>query len=124
MADDFNTPKALSRLFELVNKLNSLKDKHIGWDQISPATFDNIKQVFSLFINDIFAVDSDVEGDLSGNQDKSLLDGLMNLIIQMRNDARLRKDWATADLIRDALKENKVELKDGKDGSSWQVTES
>ena len=124
MADDFNTPKALSRLFELVNKLNSLKDKHIGWDQISPATFDNIKQVFSLFINDIFAVDSDVEGDLTGNQDKSLLDGLMNLIIQMRNDARLRKDWATADLIRDALKENKVELKDGKDGSSWQVTES
>jgi cysteinyl-tRNA synthetase len=124
MADDFNTPKALSRLFELVNKLNSLKDKHIGWDQISPATFDNIKQVFSLFINDIFAVDSDVEGDISGNQDKSLLDGLMNLIIQMRNDARLRKDWGTADLIRDALKENKVELKDGKDGSSWQVTES
>jgi cysteinyl-tRNA synthetase len=48
----------------------------------------------------------------------------MNLIIQMRNDARLRKDWATADLIRDALKENKVEVKDGKDGSSWQVTES
>jgi cysteinyl-tRNA synthetase len=124
MADDFNTPKALSRLFELVNKLNSLKDKHIGWDQISPATFENIKQVFSLFINDIFAVDSDVEGDLTGNQDKSLLDGLMNLIIQMRNDARLRKDWATADLIRDALKENKVEVKDGKDGSSWQVTES
>lgn len=124
MADDFNTPKALSRLFELVNKLNSLKDKHIGWEQISPATFENIKQVFSLFINDIFAVDSDVEGDLTGNQDKSLLDGLMNLIIQMRNDARLRKDWATADLIRDALKENKVELKDGKDGSSWQVTES
>ena len=80
--------------------------------------------MFSLFINDIFAVDSDVEGDLSGNQDKSLLDGLMNLIIQMRNDARLRKDWATADLIRDALKENKVELKDGKDGSSWQVTEN
>ena len=124
MADDFNTPKALSRLFELVNKLNSLKDKHIGWDQISPATFENIKKVFSLFINDIFAVDSDIEGDLSGNQDKSLLDGLMNLIIQMRNDARLRKDWATADLIRDALKENKVELKDGKDGSSLQVTES
>jgi cysteinyl-tRNA synthetase len=124
MADDFNTPKALSRLFELVNKLNSLKDKHIGWDQISPATFENIKKVFSLFINDIFAVDSDVEGDLTGNQDKSLLDGLMNLIIQMRNDARLRKDWATADLIRDGLKENKVELKDGKDGSSWQVTES
>jgi cysteinyl-tRNA synthetase len=80
--------------------------------------------VFSLFINDIFAVDSDVEGDISGNQDKSLLDGLMHLIIQMRNDARLRKDWGTADLIRDALKENKVELKDGKDGSSWQVTES
>ncbi|MDP4815122.1 MAG: cysteine--tRNA ligase, partial [Saprospiraceae bacterium] len=105
-------------------KLNSLKDKHIGWDQISPTTFDNIKQVFSLFINDIFAVDSDVDGDLAGNQDKSLLDGLMNLIIQMRNDARLRKDWATADLIRDALKENRVELKDGKDGSSWQVTES
>jgi len=124
MADDFNTPKALSRLFELVNKLNSLKDKHIGWEQISPATFENIKQVFSSFINDLFAVDSDVEGDLTGNQDKSLLDGLMNLIIQMRNDARLRKDWATADLIRDALKENKVELKDGKDGSSWQVTES
>jgi cysteinyl-tRNA synthetase len=60
---------------------------------------------------------------MTGNQDKKLLDGLMQLIIQMRNDARLRKDWSTADLIRDSLKENQIELKDGKDGSSWQVLE-
>jgi cysteinyl-tRNA synthetase len=123
MADDFNTPKALSRLFELVNKLNALKDKHIGWEQISPQTFDQIKSTFNLFINVIFAIDSDVSNELIGNQDKKLLDGLMQLIIQMRNDARLRKDWSTADLIRDSLKENQIELKDGKDGSSWQVVE-
>jgi len=123
MSDDFNTPKALSRLFELVNKLNGIKDNHIGWDQISPTTFHQIKTVFSLFINEIFAIDSDVRNEMTGNQDKKLLDGLMQLIIQMRNDARLRKDWSTADLIRDSLKENQIELKDGKDGSSWQVLE-
>jgi cysteinyl-tRNA synthetase len=123
MSDDFNTPKALSRLFELVNKLNGIKDNHIGWDQISPTTFHQIKTVFSLFINEIFAIDSDVSNEMTGNQDKKLLDGLMQLIIQMRNDARLRKDWSTADLIRDSLKENQIELKDGKDGSSWQVLE-
>jgi cysteinyl-tRNA synthetase len=121
MADDFNTPKALSRLFELVNKLNALKDHHIGWHQISPASFEEIKKVFRLFIIEIFAIDGELANEKTEHQDKNLLDGLMQLIIQMRNEARVRKDWSTADLIRDALKEHQIELKDGKEGSSWQV---
>jgi cysteinyl-tRNA synthetase len=120
MADDFNTPKALSRLFELVNRLNALKDKHIGWDQISPASFNHIKSTFSLFINDIFAIEDEGITFASENQDLHLMDGLLQLIIQMRNDARVRKDWSTADLIRNSLKDHLIELKDGKEGTFWQ----
>jgi len=49
------------------------------------------------------------------------MDGLMELIIHMRNDARSRKDWATADLIRDALKAQRIVLKDGKEGTGWSL---
>jgi cysteinyl-tRNA synthetase len=120
MADDFNTPKALSRLFELVNKLNALKDRHLGWDQISPQSFEEIKNTFSLFLKDLFAVEDEGITFASENQDLHLMDGLLQLIIQMRNDARVRKDWSTADLIRNSLKDHLIELKDGKEGTFWQ----
>ena len=117
MCDDFNTPKALARMFELVSKINSLKDGHLAIDSVSAATLQELKQLFQDYIFTVFGLKDDMQGD--GGEDENTLDGLMQLIIEMRHDARARKDWGTADKIRDTLKDLRIQLKDGKDGTSW-----
>ena len=57
---------------------------------------------------------SDAAGD-----DNGVVDGLMQTIIDIRKDARSKKDWATSDLIRDKLAALDIVLKDGKDGTTW-----
>ncbi|MCB0594680.1 MAG: cysteine--tRNA ligase, partial [Phaeodactylibacter sp.] len=116
MNDDFNTPKALAVLFDLVTKINSLKDGHLSIDEIPEATFQQLKQTFHDFIYDIFGLKDELEAGSEGN---GLAEGLMQLIIDIRQQARANKDWATSDKIRDALKELEIVLKDGKEGTSW-----
>lgn len=115
MNDDFNTPKALSRIFEIVTRINSIKDGHLPADSLSAAVLDRLKETFKALIFDIFGL---LDEDESG-QDGRVMDGLMQLIIEMRNEARTRKDWATSDKIRDVLKELSIQLKDNKEGTSW-----
>ena len=68
---------------------------------------------------------SDLEDVLywnNGNENgTNVVDGLMDLILDMRMTARANKDWGTSDKIRDTLKELGVQVKDGKDGSSWSL---
>ena len=116
MNDDFNTPKALAVLFDLVTKVNSLKDGHLSIDEIPEETFQKLKSTFHDFIYDIFGLKDELDGGAEGN---GLADGLMQLIIDIRQQARANKDWATSDKIRDALKELEIVLKDGKEGTSW-----
>ena len=114
MSDDFNTPKALARLFELVTRINGLKGGQLPMNQVTAETLENLKQTFHNFIFDIFGLK---EEESSG--ENGLTDGLVNLIIDIRKDARANKDWATSDKIRDTLKEIGVILKDGKEGTTW-----
>ena len=60
-------------------------------------------------------------GQDDSSEDNSLVDGLMNLIIQIRANARQNKDWATSDRIRDQLKALGVQIKDTKDGCEWTI---
>jgi len=114
MCDDFNTPKALAKLFEVATKINALHGKQLESSLLSPATLEKIKSLFRTFLFDVFGLKDD-----TGEQGHELADGLMNLIIDLRKDARAAKDWGTADKIRDALTALSVQLKDGKDGTSW-----
>ncbi len=57
--------------------------------------------------------------DSDAQDDDGTLDGLMQLIIDIRADARTRKDWGTSDKIRDVLKALNLQLKDGKEGTGW-----
>ncbi len=115
MSDDFNTPRALASLFELVTKINALRGGQLNIAEISAETLDRLKKTFHDFIYDIFGLlDEDQAADGNG-----VVDGLMQLIIEMRTDARARKDWATSDKIRDALKELDIQLKDSKEGTTW-----
>ena len=117
MNDDFNAPKALARLFELVPKINGLRDGHLSFAEVTPETIARLQEVFSAFIFDIFGLTDETKGGSNGSG--ILLDGLMDIIISLRKDARTNKDWTTADFIRDQLGELKVVLKDGKEGTSW-----
>lgn len=115
MDDDFNTPKAMARLFDLAGKINSIKDGHISADAISQDGVKQMQQFFHDMIFEIFGLKE--TGDISA--DDGVVDGLMQLIIDLRQKARANKDFATSDQIRDALQEVNIQLKDSKDGTSW-----
>jgi len=118
MLDDFNTPKALARLFELVSRVNGLKDGHLSFEGLSASTLEKCKQVFKTTIFDIFGLTDETQGAASG-ESVQVIDGLMQLVIEMRQDARARKDWPASDRIRDALKVLHIQLKDSKEGTTW-----
>ena len=116
MNDDFNSPKAMARLFELVTKINGLKAGHLSMNEVTADTLDKLKQLFNDFIFDIFGLKDETHA-AAGDDDS--MDGLMNLVIDIRQSVRANKDWATSDKIRDTLKDLNIVLKDGKDGTTW-----
>lgn len=116
MNDDFNSPRALSRLFELCSKINAFKGGQLDLNQITEGSLMRLKQTF----NDcIFAIFGLKDESASGENGQSALEGVMQLVIDLRAQARASKDWATSDKIRDGLKAAGVQLKDSKDGTSW-----
>ena len=116
MNDDFNTPNALASLFELASKVNSIKDGHLKIEDMLPETLAVLQQTFTDFIFTIFGLKDET---LGANNDDGTTEGLMDLVLEIRQNARENKNWTTSDLIRDKLKELKIVVKDGKEGSSW-----
>jgi len=116
MSDDFNTPMAMARLFELVTKVNSLSAGHLSNNDLTAETLERLKTTFQTFIADIFGLLDEEIGSGDGNR---VADGLMQLIIELRQNARENKDWGTSDTIRDSLKKLEIQVKDGKDGTTW-----
>jgi cysteinyl-tRNA synthetase len=110
MNDDFNTAKVLANLFELVPVVNSLKGGQIRRDALSPATLQLMKRYFTDYIENILGL----KGESTGDDQK--LSGVMELLIDIRRDARSRKDYSTSDKIRNQLQQLGIVLKDEKDG--------
>ena len=117
MNDDFNAPKALSRLFELASKINSFKGGQLDLSQITEGGIERLKATFDDFIFQIFGLTN--ESAAAENNGHSALDGVMQLVIDLRMQARTAKDWATSDKIRDGLKSAGIQLKDAKEGTTW-----
>lgn len=113
MNDDFNSPILISHLFEAVKSINSAAEGRIKIDQKNK---DILVQLIHSFVFDILGLQSIEE---SGNSD--LLDGLMDIVLDVRARARANKDWGTSDAIRDKLAAMNIVVKDGKDGVTWQV---
>lgn len=118
MNDDFNTPRALARMFELVNIINSLKNGQTSMEQVSTETLERLKKEMDGFLFDVFGLMDDTA---SQGGDSSAMDAVMQLLIEIRQDARANKDWTTSDKIRDQLTAAKIQLKDGKNGTEWSV---
>jgi cysteinyl-tRNA synthetase len=116
MNDDFNTAKVLANMFEVVPVINSMKDKTIPVSALSKETFELLQYQMKVFIEDIFALKSVTESD------NEMLQGVMQLLIDIRKLARSKKDFATSDKIRNQLQQLGILLKDEKDGSiSWSI---
>jgi cysteinyl-tRNA synthetase len=118
MNDDFNTPQALARSFELVTKIYTIANKQLSINALSAETFARLKTTLPEFVFDIFGL-SDETANAGGNS--TALAGVMELVLDLRTSARTNKDWATSDQIRDALKNAGVQVKDGKEGTTWGV---
>jgi cysteinyl-tRNA synthetase len=116
MSDDFNTPMAMARLFELVNKVNGLSAGHLSNNDLTAETLERLKVTFQTFIYEIFGL---LDEEIGSGGKNGVADGLMQLIIELRQNARENKDWGTSDTIRDSLKELEIQVKDGKDGTTW-----
>ncbi len=111
--DDFNTAKVLANIFEIVPVINSMKDGLIKADAISTTTFKKLKEQFSVFLEQILGLKDPSE---SSEQ----LNGIMDLLIEIRKEAKSKKDFLTSDKIRKQLAELGIEMKDEKDGNiSW-----
>jgi cysteinyl-tRNA synthetase len=112
MNDDFNTPVALAHLFEAVRIINSVND---GKETLSEADKQTLKKLMHEMVFDILGL----REEQAINTDK--IDGLMQMILEQRKDAKARKDFASSDLIRDKLKDLGFEIKDGKDGTTYSI---
>lgn len=112
MNDDLNTAKVLANMFEIVPIINGIQDGHIPKSAFSWETWSKLKQYFTVFLEDVFGL---VEEE--ARQDDKLT-GVLQLLIQIRKDAKQRKDYATSDQIRDQLLELGIQLKDGKQGET------
>lgn len=110
MDDDLNTAKVIANMFELVSVINSIKDKHIAADSLQSSTIAFLQAQLRLFVEEIFGLKSD-RSDNSGK-----LDGVLQLLIDIRKEAKRRKDFVTSDKIRNELAALGVQLKDEKDG--------
>ena len=111
MSDDFNTAKVIANLFELAPVINGIKGGQIGPKALSAATLALIKDTFKTFLEDIMGM-KPLQAE-QGNK----MDQVLSLLIEIRTDAKKRKDFATSDQIRNKLSEAGVILKDEKDGT-------
>ena len=113
MNDDFNSPILIAHLFDITKVINSVNDKKATLNQ---ADIDELKGIFDTFVFDILGLKDEQSGD-----NTTLLDGLISMILEVRQQAKSQKDWATSDRIRDDLQKLGVAIKDGKDGATWTI---
>lgn len=111
MDDDINTAKVVANLFEILPSINSLKDKHIAQDAVAGATWSFVQTQLKVVVESILGI----KVDQGANRQQ--LNGVVELLIEIRKQAKANKDFATSDKIRNQLLEMGIQLKDEKDGS-------
>jgi cysteinyl-tRNA synthetase len=114
MNDDFNTPVLIAQLFDAIRLINSTSDKK---STLSQTDIDKLKNIYQHFVFDVMGLKKEEE---SGKSNQAL-EKVMNLILDLRAKAKANKDFATSDEIRNKLTEANIQIKDGKEGSSWSI---
>jgi cysteinyl-tRNA synthetase len=116
MDDDFGSPRVIANMFEIAPIINSLKDGLISFDAISAATLQKMKDSFHVFLEDVFGLTN------INDQNNELLNPIMQLLLDIRKEAKDNKDFATSDKIRNQLTQLGILIKDDKEGNTtWGV---
>jgi cysteinyl-tRNA synthetase len=92
-----------------------LKGGQLDLGQITEGVLLDLKKMFDDFIINIFGL----QDETATSENGAALEGVMNLVIDLRAQARTNKDWGTSDKIRDGLKTAGIQLKDAKEGTTW-----
>jgi cysteinyl-tRNA synthetase len=98
-------------MFELVPIINGIKDKHTPVTALSASTIATLQQSLKVFLEDIFGLVAPSAANTA------VLDGVLQLLIEMRSQAKASKDFVTSDKIRNQLMALGIQLKDEKDGT-------
>ncbi len=113
MDDDLNTPVMISHLFDGVRMINSVAD---GKESITAGELEKLKELFTVMVFDVLGLQ---KSDDAGGAGSELTASLIEALLELRRQARERKDFATSDRIRDRLTGLGITIKDGKDGTEW-----
>ena len=114
MNDDFNTPVLISHLFEGVKFINQIKE---GKASITSNDLVDFVTTMNAFVFDVLGLLNDVKDQSSGK-----IDGVVSLLIKLRKEARENKDWDLSDQIRDELLAIGIQLKDGREGTTYSIS--
>lgn len=116
MDDDLNTPQVIAHLFDACRIINAATDGNVT---LSAEDLQGLKVVFKTFLEDILGIRVNLEGN-DGDDTKAFA-GAVDLLLQVRANAKAAKDWATSDLIRDKLAELGFKIKDTRNGAEWSL---
>ncbi|MDD7251107.1 MAG: cysteine--tRNA ligase [Prevotellaceae bacterium] len=115
MDDDLNTPIVISHLFDACHTVNQLVNHQLT---ITPQGLQALTQIFHTFVFDLLGMKAEESGS---NQREQAYSQAIDLLLDIRSQAKSNKDWATSDKIRDALTQIGFEVKDTKDGATWKL---
>ncbi|MDO4212508.1 MAG: cysteine--tRNA ligase [Bacteroidales bacterium] len=115
MDDDLNSPIVISNLFEACRVINTLADKK---DTITADGLEALTRVFRTFCFDILGLQTEVNGNA---EREAAFGAAIDLLLDLRAQAKAAKDWATSDKIRNSLAELGFLVKDTKDGATWKL---
>ena len=118
MNDDLNTPMVIATLFEAGKFVNQAAD---GLITLSAEDIESLKKLFEVFLVDIMGIR--MGGEASGDKGREAFEGAVDLLMDIRKNAKDAKDWTTSDLIRDRLAALGFDVKDTKGGVEWKLKE-
>lgn len=115
MNDDFNTPRAIAALFDLNRDVNELLN---SGKSLGQATLDAIDDVYRELGGDVLGI---IPEQLTDEVSGELVEGLMEIILGIRQQYRRNKDWQEADALRDRLAELGIVVDDRPEGPIWRL---
>ena len=116
MEDDLNTPQVIATLFEASKLINSASDGSI---KLSKEDIEKLKNTFNTYLIDILGMR--IADDADNSAATKAYEGAVDLLMEIRGNAKATKDWTTSDLIRDKLAALGFNIKDTKNGVEWSV---
>ena len=116
MDDDLNTPIVISHLFDASKIINGAAAGEI---KLSKDDIAKLRHLFDVFLVDLLGIN--LSNDSDNSNANRAYEGAVELLMEIRKNAKAQKDWVTSDLIRNKLGELGFDIKDTKNGVEWSV---